>query len=208
MAKELERRTITMKELRAIKDDDGKPKKIEGHAAVFNQWSETLGYWFPYKEKVMPGAFTETIEKDDIRALFNHDPNYVLGRNKSGTLELREDDQGLFVSITPPDTQWARDLMTSIARGDITQMSFGFKVISDRWGLEDGEDIRELHKVKLYDVSPVTFPAYPQTDVGVRSAQMVYKEHLEEKRKVEAQKSKQKLDILNKKLNLKYKEVM
>lgn len=209
-APKIERRTITMHELRVTGGDADKPRKIEGHAAVFNQWSETLGIpgWFEFKEKVMPGAFAETIEKDDIRALFNHDPNYVLGRNRAGTLELREDDKGLFVSIIPPDTQWARDLMVSIERGDITQMSFGFEVISERWGREDGMDVRELHKVKLYDVSPVTFPAYPQTDVGVRSAQMVYKEYLEEKRKAEAHKAKEQIDILRKKINLKSKEVV
>lgn len=204
----IERRTITMHELRVVNGEADKPRKIEGHAAVFNQWSETLGFWFPYKEKVMPGAFAETIEKDDIRALFNHDPNYVLGRNKSGTLELREDDQGLFVSITPPDTQWARDLMVSIERGDITQMSFGFEVISDRWGLEEGMDVRELHKVKLYDVSPVTFPAYPQTDVGVRSAKEVYEAHIAQKRADEIQKSKQNIEILRKKLELKQKSIV
>lgn len=205
----VERRTITMHELRIIDGDTDKPRKIEGHAAVFDQWSETLGIpgLFEFKEKVMPGAFSETIRKDDIRALFNHDPNYVLGRNKSGTLELREDHHGLFVSITPPDTQWARDLMVSIERGDITQMSFGFEVISDRWGEEEGMDMRELHKVKLYDVSPVTFPAYPQTDVGIRSAKEVYEAHIAQKRADEIQKSKRNTEILRKKLQMKEKSI-
>lgn len=162
-----EYRTLPMTELRA-EDNDGK-KTICGHAAVFDSWSETLGGFFPFKEKVRAGAFQKSIEKDDIRALFNHDSNHVLGRNRAGTLELGEDEKGLFVRIMPPDTQWARDLQVSIARGDISQMSFGFIVEKDEWTSENGMDIRELVEVKLFDVSPVTFPAYTQTDVGVRA---------------------------------------
>jgi hypothetical protein len=203
----MERRTINMTELRVQNkpnsEDEGKIiKTIEGHAAVFNQWSETLGGFFPYKERVLPGAFKDSIEKDDIRALFNHNPDYVLGRNKSGTLHLEEDEKGLKVVIHPPDTQWARDLLVSIDRGDITQMSFGFIVESDRWGLEDGMDVRELQKVKLFDVSPVTYPAYPQTDVGVRSMDEVFKKHKEEERQKKAKKAKEKLDLYKRKIEL------
>ena len=99
----------------------------------------------------------------------------MLGRNKAGTLELAEDEKGLLVKITPPDTQWAKDLLVSIGRGDITQMSFGFIVLDDIWQESDGMDIRELIKVKLFDVSPVTFPAYTQTECNIRSAEEVYK---------------------------------
>jgi len=156
-----------MTELRAA-ENEGR-KVIEGHAAVFDSWSQTLGGFFPFKEKVRAGAFGKSIKNDDIRALFNHDANHVLGRNKAGTLDLSEDGKGLLVRIYPPDTQWARDLLTSISRGDITQMSFGFTVEKDEWSSEDGTDTRELCEVKLFDVSPVTFPAYTQTDVGVRA---------------------------------------
>jgi len=163
----MEVRTLPLEELR-IKNLEEK-RYIEGHAAVFDSWSETLGGIFPFKEKVRKGAFSQTIEKDDIRALFNHDPNYVLGRNKAGTLELKEDETGLYVRIIPPDTQAARDIITSIERGDINQMSFGFTVEEEKWDTVEGIDVRELRKVKLFDVSPVTFPAYPSTDVGVRA---------------------------------------
>ncbi|UKI51849.1 MAG: HK97 family phage prohead protease [Clostridium sp.] len=156
---------------------------IEGHAAVFDSWSETLGGIFPFKEKVRKGAFAESIGRDDIRALFNHDPNYVLGRNRAGTLELVEDDVGLRVRITPPDTSWARDITTSIRRGDISQMSIGFVVEDDEWSSQDGIDTRELKKVRLFDVSPVTFPAYTATDVGVRAMQE-YDVYKTEQRKV------------------------
>ncbi len=159
-----EMRTVPI-ELRV---EGGDSPKIVGHAAVFGKWSEDLG---GFREKIAPGAFSKTIGEGDIRALFNHDPNYVLGRNTSGTLTLEEDKKGLKVSIEPPDTQWARDLTTSIERGDINQMSFGFRTVKDQWTTpKDGNDVkRELLEVELFDVSPVTFPAYPQTDVGVRS---------------------------------------
>lgn len=183
---ELERRCVELKELRVVdpvSENDTGQQVIEGYASVFDSWSQELGGEFPFREKVMKGAFIESIQNDDIRALFNHDPNYILGRNKAGTLTLEEDEKGLKVRIVLPDTQYARDLLVSIKRGDITQMSFGFSVIIDKWDVSDGLDIRELHKVKLYDVSPVTFPAYEQTDVGVRSADAIHKRYLEDTRK-------------------------
>ena len=194
----LERRTITLKELRVVDSisDESTEPAIDGYASVFDSWSEELGGNQPFRERVVKGAFEETIQNDDIRALFNHDPNYVLGRNKAGTLTLEEDDKGLHVRITPPDTQWAKDLLVSIKRGDITQMSFGFTVILDRWNYEDNTDVRELLKVKLYDVSPVTFPAYTQTECGIRSA---YDNH--QKEVVKAKEiAKQKLDLRKQKL--------
>ena len=161
----IERRNFNVTEFRTITDDKGL-RKITGYAAVFNSISDECG-WF--KEKIEPGAFGESIGKDDIRALWNHDSNYVLGRNKSGSLMLVEDTHGLKIEIDPPDTQWARDLMVSMERGDISQMSFGFQTLTDRWELQEGKEIRTLEKVKLFDVSAVTFPAYPDTEVGLRS---------------------------------------
>lgn len=162
-----EMRMLPLTELR-VSDHEDKHEFV-GHAAVFDSWSETLGGIFPFKEKVRKGAFKQSIGVDDIRALFNHDPNYVLGRNKVGTLELEEDDIGLRVKITPPETSWAKDLATSIRRGDISQMSIGFVVEEDKWTTDNGVDTRELIKVRLFDVSTVTFPAYTQTDVGIRA---------------------------------------
>lgn len=144
-----------------------KPEMIVGHAAVFNRIGE--GGWF--REQVMPGAFRQSITEDDVRALFNHDANFVLGRNRAGTLRMSEDDVGLAIEIDPPDTQFANDLKISISRGDISQMSFGFEVIKDSWERGEGKDLdlRTLETVKLWDVSPVTFPFYRDTDVAVRS---------------------------------------
>jgi len=147
--------------------EGGDEPKIRGHAAVFNKLSVDL---MGFKEKVAPGAFIQSIENSDIRALWNHNPDYVLGRNKSGTLSLEEDKKGLAIEISPPDTQWARDLMETIKRGDVDQMSFAFQVKKDSWDETGKESVRTLEEVELFDVSPVTYPAYPQTDVKVRSA--------------------------------------
>lgn len=164
MKKGSERRHFTVKELRVVRAD-GQPAVIAGHAAVFDTLSVEL---WGFREKIQKGAFANTLNAD-VRALFNHDPNLVLGRTTNKTLSLREDEKGLFVEITPPDTQAARDAVALIERGDVTQMSFGFRTITDKWNTEDGETVRTLVEVELFDVSPVTFPAYPDTDVAVRS---------------------------------------
>ncbi len=151
-------------ELRAA--DDEESGKISGYAALFNVESDDL---FFGSETIKPGAFTKTLQDADVRALWNHDSNFVLGRNKAGTLKLREDSKGLFTEITPPDAHWASDLMESIRREDVTQMSFGFRTVRDEWHSKDDKTERHILEVELFDVSPVTFPAYPQTDVAVRS---------------------------------------
>lgn len=153
-------------ELRVMTEAD-KPKKIAGYAARFNSMSENLG---GFRERIAPGAFAASLLDADVRALWNHDANIVLGRNKSGTLRLTEDDVGLYFDCDAPDTQLIRDMVVSpIERGDVSQCSFGFYTIEDRWENIDGEMIRTLLKCELLDVSPVTYPAYPETDVAVRS---------------------------------------
>lgn len=166
----IERRIMSFKfEVRA--DGEGKTPKIVGHASVFNQ-PQDLG-WFV--ESVKPGAFAATIAADDIRALFNHDPNFVLGRNTAGTLRLSEDATGLFMEITPGTRSYELDLMQSIARGDVSQASIGFRVVEQVVREDDDNLYRDLTVVKLYDVSPVTFPAFPTTDVAMRSSGMNYR---------------------------------
>lgn len=197
------KKEIRMLPIQELRIDDSLDGKIVGHASVFDSWSETLGGIFPFKEIVRKGTFTETIKLDDIRALFNHDPNFVLGRNKAGTLELEEDEIGLRVVITPPDTSWANDLIKNLRRGDISQMSIGFIVLEDTWGTQDGIDIREIKKVQLFDVSIVTYPAYTQTDVGVRAMESYkdYKSKLDEAQNaVKRAKEKQKLQNIKTKI--------
>jgi HK97 family phage prohead protease len=161
-----ERRFMELAELRL--DGEKDERSIRGYAAVFDAMSQPL---FGFREIIRKGAFKKTIKDGDIRALWNHDPNYVLGRKSARTLRLEEDDKGLLSRIFPPDTQWARDLMTSIERGDVSQMSFGFRTVKDHWlpPGDDGLPIRELLSCQLFDVSPVTYPAYPQTEVHVRA---------------------------------------
>lgn len=166
-------RSMPAFELRAEADSP----KISGYAAVFNSTTD-LGY---FEERIKPGAFARAIkEQQDVRALWNHDPNYVLGRTKSGTLRLAEDNVGLQIEIDPPETQTARDLVESIRRGDVDQMSFAFIPTKETWTERQGMlPLREIEDVNLYDISPVTYPAYPATTVGLRSAESVYREHVQ-----------------------------
>ena len=166
MPKTLERRFIPAGELRIARAADG-PTKINGHAAKFDMLSEDLG---GFRERIAPGCFAKTIQSDDIRALWNHDANIVMGRNKSGTLRLWEDSAGLAYEVDAPQNQFIRDMVLSpIERGDVSQCSFGFYTVMDKFTKVDGEWIRTLLEVELFDVSPVTFPAYNSTDVAVRS---------------------------------------
>jgi uncharacterized protein len=175
MDRKKERRFTGTCELRAI-DAEGDSKRIAGHAAVFNSLSEEL---WGFREKIAPGAFKDALGKSDIRALLNHDPNYVLGRTKNGSLRAWEDETGLAVEIDPPSTRWAEDLLVSIGRGDISQMSFAFRVGEDEWETVDGVDHRTILSFdEIFDVSPVTYPAYPETDVSLRAGHCMGPEEL------------------------------
>lgn len=143
-------------------------KKVQGYASVFGQDAEM---WFG-TEEIAPGTFSQTIKADDVRALFNHDESQVLARNVAGTLQLREDTHGLEMEFTPGDTSYARDLEILLERREVSQASFGFVTLDDAWSIKNGAPHRTLRRVQLFDVSPVTFPAFPQTDVGVRSMEL------------------------------------
>lgn len=172
-----ETRFLTSTELRAGggtgKNDA--PPSISGYAAVFGQPSQNLG---GFKEKIKPGTFARALrERQDVRCLWNHSADVVLGRSKSGTLTLREDEHGLFFNCDLPDTQTARDLHTSVSRGDISECSFAFGVNDggESWGEEQDEEtdslipFRTLSDVDLFDVSPVCRAAYTQTSLTARS---------------------------------------
>jgi HK97 family phage prohead protease len=196
----IERRFCELDAIQIEARAEGKEARIVGHAAVFNMLSEDLG---GFREQIAPGAFQEAIEKDDVRALFNHNPDYTLGRNRSGTLTLKEDSRGLLIEVTPPDTQVARDLMVSMSRGDINQMSFGFSLRpgGEDWAKDDeGRWIRTIKKVRLFDVSPVTFPAYPQTDVSI--AKRTLDERLKAERSASEAEVMRKHALLKRKLQL------
>lgn len=155
-------------EIRSISSDDGNLRKITGYAAVFDKPSEDMGFI----EYVRKGAFKKALGKSDCRALFNHDTDTLpLGRQSAGTLLLREDDNGLYFEISPPDTQQARDLMTSIDRGDIKEASYGFTVAVDEWDYSNKDFVKRtiVEIGELYDISPVTFAAFNDTTVALRS---------------------------------------
>ena len=165
MRKEL--RFTADKELRTLGSDD--EMKIGGYAAVFEKYSQPIGRFI---EKIAKGAFASSLAQDDIRALWSHNSDIVLGRTRNQTLRLFEDDFGLGFELMLPATQAGRDAYTSIKRGDVSGVSFGFSVLSDSWkkGEEGKPHERTLNTIKLFEISPTAFPAYEQTSVAVRAA--------------------------------------
>lgn len=146
--------------------EDGEEKRIEGYFAVFNS---NYQIWSDMSESVASGAFSETLG-DDIRALIDHETMYVLGRNQAGTLELREDAHGLWGSILlNPNDQDAMNLYARVQRGDVNQCSFGFDILDEETEFRDDGSVHwTIKKVKLYEVSVCTFPAYAETSVQAR----------------------------------------
>ena len=162
--KKTERRTFTVRDIET-RAEDGK-LRMAGYAAVFNEPSLPL----PFIEKIAPGAFRKTLsETPDVRLLINHE-GLPLARTKNGSMSLYEDERGLYFEAELADTQEARDLHTLVARGDVDQMSFAFRVIRQKWN--DDRTERMLTEVSLADgdVSIVTYPAYPATSVEAREA--------------------------------------
>ena len=152
-----------------VTDGTNASPKIVGHAAKFNVLSQDLG---GFREKIAVGAFDECLASSpDIVGLFNHSMDFVLGRTSSSTMAVSVDSEGLLYQIAPPDTQVARDLMTSMKRGDIRGSSFGFYCLEDTWDLDPATDglIRTIVKASVFDCSVVTDPAYLQADASVRS---------------------------------------
>lgn len=160
-----------MRQVRTINSDfktrdDGGELRIEGYFAVFNSIYQI---WDDMSESVAPGAFSDTLG-DDVRALIDHETMYVLGRNQAGTLELREDSHGLWGSILiNPNDQDAMNLYARVQRGDVNQCSFGFDILEEETDFRDDGSVHwTIKKVKLYEVSVCTFPAYAETSVQAR----------------------------------------
>jgi HK97 family phage prohead protease len=164
---------MTDKEIRhaagaSVEVREAESPTLTGYAALYGSETTIAGM---FREVIRPGAFTAAIGRDDVRALYNHDPNFVLGRTKSGTLTLTEDERGLRYDVVLPNTLAAKDLHEQIKRGDISQSSFAFRVVRDSWPtVARGEmPLRQIEDVELFDVSPVTYPAYEATSVSARA---------------------------------------
>jgi HK97 family phage prohead protease len=140
---------------------------IAGYAAVFDSPAEIYGMFL---EKIARGAFRASIARDDVRGVFNHDNNLILGRNTAKTLRLSEDSKGLAYEIDPPATSYAQDLLVSIERGDISQSSFRFRATREEWDETGDMPVRTILECELIDVSPVTYPAYEDALVGLRAS--------------------------------------
>ena len=167
VAKQKEIRTLDIQGLQTRSQGDSETNVIEGYAAVFNSPTDI---WGMFTEIIAPGAFEDAIaSNNDIRALFNHDWNNVLGRTKSGTLRLSEDARGLKFEVDLPNTTLARDLSESLKRGDISQCSFGFVPTSETWDYEPEVPVRTINSVELHEISVVSIPAYEDTEVSLRS---------------------------------------
>lgn len=144
---------------------EGNGKILTGYSIIFDSLSEDLG---GFREKIDRRALNKTLSDErNILALYGHDPAAVLGSTKSGTLQLVPDENGLRTVIYPPDTGIGRDTVTLVQRGDVTGMSFGFNVIRDTWDESGKVPIRTVDELRLYEVSIVSFPAYPATSVSL-----------------------------------------
>lgn len=167
MKGDIEKRSIKVK-MEVRQNEDGS-KKLVGMPIVYDKISENLG-WF--RERISIGAAKEALEKSDVRLLYGHNMDSILplARMSAGTLRANETINGVEIEADPPDTQFARDLILAIERGDIQDMSFGFRVSDDDWNLVDGEEVRTIEKIdEIFDFSYVAFPAYTDTSAATRS---------------------------------------
>jgi HK97 family phage prohead protease len=157
-------------ERRAIDSLAVNKNKIVGRPVVYNSRSKDLG---GFEEIIAPFAFRDSI-KGDVRALIEHDHTKILGRTTSGTLSIKEDDNGLLIEIDPPNTRTATELMESISRGDIAGMSFGFTVPpqGDVWNFDSNLALRTVNQAILHEVTVTSMPAYQATDVSIAMRSM------------------------------------
>ncbi|MGM9923343.1 MAG: HK97 family phage prohead protease [Bacillus sp. (in: firmicutes)] len=173
--RELPQSTIELRET-----EDGQ-RTITGYAVKWEMKSHTMGYFTRFREQFKKGAFAESLNKEDQRALWSHDTSQVLGRTKNGTLRLYEDDIGLRFELDLPNTTLGKDAYETIKRGDVDGVSFGFRMKKEEWDEADLDNVtRTITQADLFEISPVGFPAYPDSQVSARSDDP-YKVYQEEK---------------------------
>lgn len=185
------------------KTDDGK-MQVTGYAAVFESLSVPI---FGFREKIRAGAFKNTITKNNIRALWNHNRDFVLGSMGNGSLKLSEDDRGLRFELDIADTQIGRDAFVSIGRRDVDGVSFSFSAVKQEWDETDPKNvIRTLVEVECDEISPTAFPAYEETSVSTRTAKDAYEEHRGVLQKAQEQKEietrAREIELNKRKINL------
>lgn len=163
-----------------------------GYAALFNSEADIGGYM---TEVFLPGAFTESLKSEDVRAYFDHDRGRVLGRMSAGTLRLREDEKGLAVEIDLPDTSDGRDVRELVERGDITGMSIGFQVLHDEWDETVDPPKRTIHEARLREASIVSEPAYGDTSVAMRSLEEARGDQKKQNFSAAAKRLRRKMDL-------------
>lgn len=162
-------------ELRAAPEGSKGPGTLVGYAAVFGKYSCDLG---SFREVIAPGAFAKALAACDVRALYNHEPECLLGRTSAGTLRLAEDELGLRVEIDLPDTSLGRDVAELVRRRDLRGQSFSFTTAIDQWDTTGETYLRTVVEVKeLFDVGPVAFPAYEETSAAMRSYRSARESH-------------------------------
>lgn len=182
-----EKRNLATNDVEIRESEDGK-RTLTGYAVKWEMKSVTMGYFKRFKEQFKRGAFTESLTNDDQLALWSHDTSKVLGRTKNGTLRLFEDEIGLRFELDLPSTTLGNDAYETIKRGDVDGVSFGFQMQKQEWDENDVDNItRSVLKAKLLEISPVAFPAYPDSQVSARSHDP-YKEHIEERMRSERRK--------------------
>jgi HK97 family phage prohead protease len=187
-----------------IRDADNK-RAIAGYAAVFEKFSVPM---FDFKEKIRAGAFKNSLEKNNVRALWNHNSDLVLGSIKAGTLKLNEDEKGLHFELDLPDTQSGRDTFTTIKRGDVDGMSFGFRVLKQEWDESNPKNIiRTLIEIDLIEISPTAFPAYPSTNVKARTIEDDYHEFQDLKKNTDQSKNIRALAQMKRFITIYLKEI-
>lgn len=171
----LERRILLNSDAAIRVTQRGGKRRISGYSAVFYQEGDAgteYKLWDDYVERIRPGAFDRAVkEQHDVKALFNHDPNQLLGRSTSGTCRYSVDSKGLKYEIDVDDNDPDHARVTAkINRGDLTGSSFAFRATRISWEeVEDGPTVRWIDDLQLYDVGPVTYPAYESTSTGLRS---------------------------------------
>lgn len=157
-------RTFDITNLTTRSEPENNTQVVTGYAAVFNSPTEL---WEGLEETILPGAFSRTLSNSDVRCLFDHDWGKVLGRTKSGTLRLEEDEKGLKFEVELPNTTVANDLVESMSRGDINQCSFGFVPTEETWDYNAEPVLRTINEVDLFEVSIVSLPAYEDAEAAL-----------------------------------------